>query len=157
MFKKFKKLSSGASSVRMGMLLVVFIVLCLVLVRRLFTLQIIKGEDYLNNFALSIEKTKELPSTRGLIYDSNGKLLAYNELSYVVTFEDNASYETNHQRNLAINGILYRAIKMIESHEDTINDDFKIKLNDAGEYEYTATGFNLSRFKADIFGEAYIG
>ncbi len=156
MFKKFKKLSSGASSVRMGMLLVVFIVLCLVLVRRLFTLQIIKGEDYLNNFALSIEKTKELPSTRGLIYDSNGKLLAYNELSYVVTFEDNASYETNHQRNLAINGILYRAIKMIESHEDTINDDFKIKLNDAGEYEYTATGFNLSRFKADIFGEAYI-
>ena len=40
---------------------------------------------------MSIKKTRTLTSTRGEIYDCDGELLAYNKLSYVVTFEDRTS------------------------------------------------------------------
>ena len=141
---------------RIIILVIVFVILALILIQRLFSLQIINGETYLNDFAMSIRKERVLNSTRGEIYDCNGKLLAYNELAYTVTFEDNGYYETTHQRNLTLNSILYRTIKIIESHGDSIVDDFKIDLTDEGTYEYNCTGFTLSRFKADIFGKMYI-
>ena len=141
---------------RIAVLIIVFILLAALLVQRLFVLQIIHGESYLNDFALSIKKTRILPSTRGEIYDANGNLLAYNRLSYVVTFEDSGSYQTRHERNLTLNSILYRTIKMIEAHGDEIVKDFRIELDKNGEYVYNAKGFTLSRFKADIFGQSYI-
>ncbi len=141
---------------RTMILAILFMFMSAAVIARLFSLQIIHGEDYLNNFAMSIRKTKTIPSTRGEIYDRNGNLLAYNKLSYVVTFEDSGTYSTTHERNLTLNSILYRAIKIVESHGDSIYDDFKIALNDEGQFVYTARGFNLSRFKADIFGESYI-
>ena len=70
---------------------VLFLIMAVVLIQRLFALQIVNGESYLNNFALSIKKTKTLPSTRGEIYDCDGELLAYNRLSYLVTFEDSGT------------------------------------------------------------------
>ena len=142
--------------IRTLILIAVFFVMAGVLIYRLFNLQIIQGETYLNDFAMSIRKTRVLPSTRGEIYDCNGQLLAYNKLSYVVTFEDSGTYQTTHERNLTLNSILYRSIKIIEGNGDTIRSDFRIGLDGNGEYVYTATGFNLSRFKADIFGEPYI-
>ncbi len=154
--KKKKPHLLKGQNLRATILLIVFIALALVLTYRLFSLQIIEGENYLNNFALRIRKTKTLSSTRGEIYDRNGELLAYNKLSYVVTFEDNGSYDSTHERNLTINSVLYKTMQIVESHGDTLHDSFSIGLNDAGEYVYTARGFNLSRFKADLFGKAYI-
>ena len=143
-------------NIRIIILLVLALALSVILIQRLFTLQIINGEDYLNNFALSIKKTRTLPSTRGEIYDCNGELLAYNQLSYVVTFENSGSYESTHQMNLTLNSILYRTIKIIESHGDHMTSDFKVRMAHDGSWEYTTTGFNLSRFKADLFGKKYI-
>lgn len=122
------------------------------IVSRLFTLQILEGETYDNDFTLSIKKKKVLKSTRGEIYDRNGNLLAYNELIYEVTFEDKGSYTDNTARNLALNGILYSAVTIIENHGDSTYNNFKITLDDNGNYVYTVKGFNLSRFKADFFG-----
>ena len=156
MFKKAKSSLSRGSKTRIIILTILLMMLTCVLIQRLFTLQIVNGEDYLNNFALSIKKERVLNSTRGEIYDCNGELLAYNRLAYSVTFEDSGSYESTHVRNLSLNSILYRAIKLIESHGDKIVDDFKIQLAEDRSYEYTCTGFTLSRFKADIFGKIYI-
>ena len=156
MHRKKKTGIFSGSQFRITLILAVFVLLAAVLVQRLFTLQIIEGETYLNNFALSIRKTRTLPSTRGQIYDCNGELLAYNELSYVVTFEDNGSYPSSHIRNLTLNSILYRAIKMIESHGDEITTEFRVVINENGEFEYNAAGFTLNRFKADLFGQSYI-
>ncbi len=122
------------------------------IIMRLFTLQIINGESYENDFTLSIEKKKVLKSTRGEIYDRNGNLLAYNQLIYEVTFEDKGSYTDNTARNLALNGILYTTISIIENHGDSTYQNFKIKTDESGNYVYTVKGFNLSRFKADFFG-----
>lgn len=156
MFKNVRSsLSKGVKS-RIVILGIAFLLLAAILIQRLFNLQIVNGESYLNDFAMSIKKEKVLNSTRGEIFDCNGKVLAYNRLAYSVTFEDTGSYESTHLRNLTLNSILYRAIKMIESHGDSIVDDFKIELAGDGSYQYNCTGFYLSRFKADIFGKLYI-
>ena len=80
------------TNLRILVLTIFFILMAGLLVQRLFDLQIIRGETYLNSFAMSIKKTRVLPSTRGQIYDCDGDLLAYNQLSYVVVFEDRGSY-----------------------------------------------------------------
>ena len=58
------------------------------LLYRIFDLQIVNGESYLNNFKLKIKKERSIASTRGKIYDRDGEVLAYNELAYSVTIED---------------------------------------------------------------------
>ena len=156
MFKNVKSSLSKGVHARILVLMVVFVLMACILIYRLFDLQIMKGESYLNDFAMSIKKERVLNSTRGEIYDCNGKLLAYNRLSYNVTFEDTGSYETSHLRNLTLNSILYRSIKIIEGHGDSIIDDFKVELLPDGTYAYNCTGFTLSRFKADVFGRLYI-
>ncbi len=136
----------------MTVLVIIFLLLTGAITSRLFTLQILNGESYDNDFTLSIEKKKVLKSTRGEIFDCKGNLLAYNKLIYVVTFEDKGSYSDSATRNLSLNGILYNAISIIEAHGDTTYDNFRIKIDENGEYVYTVKGFNLSRFKADFFG-----
>ncbi len=56
------------------------VLLCLaaIMIYRLFSLQIINGEYYLDSFKLRIKKEKSIAATRGNIYDRNSKLLAYN-------------------------------------------------------------------------------
>ena len=52
---------------RLVVLIVVFCLSSSVLVGRLFYLQIVKGEDYLENYELQIRRTKDIPATRGNI------------------------------------------------------------------------------------------
>ena len=129
----------------------IFIALACILVHRLFVLQIIRGEEYREDYKLSIEKTKDIPATRGNIFDRNGKLLAYNDLAYTVKIED--VFDGSNAKN---NENIYKLIKMIEKNGDTIVNDFNIVLNEAGEYEFDVSGTALMRFKADVYGESYI-
>ena len=156
MFRNIRKKGSKALNTRIVLLFIVVILMAALLLQRLFYLQIVQGETYQNNFSLSIRKERTLKSSRGSIYDRNGKPIAYNELSYCVTFEDNGSYSSTHEKNLALNSTLYHVIKIVEEQGDTVIDSFKIALSDDGTWEYTASGFTLNRFKADIFGQAYI-
>lgn len=156
MFHNIRKKGPKALNTRITLLFIVVILMAALLLQRLFYLQIVQGETYQNNFSLSIRKERTLKSSRGNIYDRNGKPIAYNELSYCVTFEDNGSYSSTHEKNLVLNSTLYHVIKIVEEQGDSIIDSFKIALSDDGTWEYTASGFTLNRFKADIFGQAYI-
>ncbi len=132
----------------------VFIALAVLLIYRLFVLQIIRGEEYLENYQLSIEKTKDIPATRGNIYDVNGTLLAYNDLAYTVKIED--VFESSNSKNTQLNANIHKLIQMIEKNGDNIVNDFNIMINEAGQYEYDVSGTTLLRFKADVYGERYI-
>ncbi len=98
---------------RYFVMLIVMAILFAVLVRQMFVLQIVNGEDYLNNFTLTIKKETTIKSTRGNIYDRNGKLLAYNELAYSVTIED--AFESGQNKNEQLNDTIYHTIKLVES------------------------------------------
>ncbi len=153
MFNKWKESIITVISSRLFVLLIAFILLCSTLVYRLFDLQIVKGEDYLNNFQLKIVRERSLPSTRGNIYDCNGNLLAYNELAYNITLED--VYESGSEKNANINDTIYRLIKLIEQNGDEVISDFNIRVNEDGEYVFTVEGTKLQRFLADVYGKKY--
>lgn len=137
---------------RVFILILVFLFLFGILVNRLFHLQIIEGETYVNNFNLKIKKERVIPGTRGLIYDRNGKLLAYNELAYSVKIEDNGDYDTKAEKNEKLNAQLYQLIKIIEEKGDTLIDDFPLTLNEYGELTYRVEGNSRKRFLADVYG-----
>ncbi|MBR2402115.1 MAG: peptidoglycan glycosyltransferase, partial [Lachnospiraceae bacterium] len=76
-----------------------------ILLSRMFHLQVIMGEQYQNDYTYSIVKERTLNSSRGNIYDRNGKLLAYNELAYTITIEDNGSYDSTKNKNKQLNAM----------------------------------------------------
>ena len=127
-----------------------------VLIHRLYVLQIINGENYRSNFSMKTTRTRTIKSTRGNIYDRNGKLLAYNELSYSLTIEDSGTYSSNRYRDLSLNGEAYRIANILAEHGDALSNDFHVVLDENGNYTYNVEGTSLARFKADVYGRAKI-
>lgn len=123
-----------------------------ILIYRVFNLQIVNGESYVNNFQLQSKKERAIEATRGNIYDCNGVLLAYNELAYSVTIED--VFDSGSKKNEKLNNTIYKAIKIIEANGDSVDIDFGIIVND-GKYEFSSIGSKLKRFKADIYGYSF--
>ena len=138
------------------MLVLLFAVLFFILLQRLFSLQIIHGHEYADNFNLSITRERTIKSTRGNIRDRNGQLLAYNQLSYSVTLEDNGTYDSTREQNLTLNYVAYELLKILQNNGESTDISFYIDIDDNGEYVFTASGFTLNRFKADVYGEAEI-
>ena len=122
------------------------------LIYRLFMLQIVNGETYLNNFQLKIEREVSISSTRGNIYDRNGRLLAYNQLAYAVTMNDLGESSSEHDQEL--NDTIERVIEIVEENGDEITSSgFYVSWDEeAQQYEYTVSGTTLLRFKADVYG-----
>ena len=120
------------------------------LIYTIFQLQIVHGEEYYNNFQLSITKERTILPTRGNILDRNGNLLAYNELAYSVTIED--VYESGRNKNANLNATILKLIDMIESNGDQIINDFHIVLDNNGNYQFNVDGIQLLRFLADVYG-----
>ena len=130
----------------------VFAAMFFVIIYRLFTLQIVEGEAYLEDYTLQIMKEIEVQGTRGNIYDRNGEVLATNRLAYSVQIEDNGSYEDTKQKNEVINDTILRVINMIETNGDTIVNDFGIIL-EGDNYQFLYDeGTRRNRFIADVYG-----
>ena len=150
MFDEFKEKFIGILTNRLTVFTVLFLILGGILVYRCFDLQIVHGQEYLDEFVLEVEKTRDIASTRGNIYDRNGNILAYNELAYSVKVED--VFESGSSKNEKINQMLLRLIRMIEKNGDNVITDFRIVLDEDGEFAYTVDGTSRLRFLADVYG-----
>ncbi|MCR4745961.1 MAG: penicillin-binding protein [Lachnospiraceae bacterium] len=139
---------------RIFVLTMIIMLLFAAITYRLFVLQIINGESYLDNFTLKIERNKTIASTRGTIYDRNGNVLASDKLAYSVTIEDN--YDTDDNYNMKLNDTIYKLINIVEKNGDKLNNDFDIIIDADGNYSYTLTGTKQLRFLADIYGRTQI-
>ena len=153
MYSIWERLKAGIEEIlrtRVFVLIIVFCIMSSILVGRLFNLQIVNGQQYLDDYKLQIQKTRVTQGTRGNIYDKNGKLLAYNELAYSVTIEDNYSDSTD--KNKELNKEITKIIKIVESNGDSVIHDFSIML-DNDEYAFTMDNETLKlRFIADVYG-----
>ena len=136
---------------RVFVLFVAMAVVFAIMLGRVFSLQIINGENYQKNFTQLIEKTVPIEATRGNIYDCNGKLLAYNQLAYSVVVTD--AYANTSNRNEDLNKELAEIIGVIRGNDEEIYNNFEITLNASGDYEFNVTGTALKRFLADVFGQ----
>lgn len=132
-------------------LILVFCILISVLIQRLFVLQIINGESYVKDLSSSIQKDMSVAAARGRIYDRNGVLLAYNDLSYAVKISDSGKYTDNKTKNETINKSIDKTLSIIEEHNDTYSNDFPI-IYDNGLYSYNVSGTTLLRFLRDSYG-----
>ena len=154
---KIKRIYKKISLKRTTVLILVFVIMSVVLVRRLFDLQIIQGEDYISKFQARTTKERVLKSTRGNILDRNGDILASNVLSYSLTLEDNGTYTSTREKNLTLNGVAYQVLQILHSNGDDITHSFHIVVDKNGEYAFdVAEGCTLNRFRADIYGQALI-
>lgn len=131
----------------------VFCLTSSILICRCFYLQIIRGEEYAEEYVLQIRKTEEIKATRGCIYDRNGNLLAYNELAYSITIEDPTSSDSSvSERNETINAILEQVLEIVEGNGDSVINSFGITLDFSGNYQFSQTNETQRlRFVADVY------
>ena len=153
MVKKIIQIIQNFFANRILLLLLIFFGMTAVLAVRMFSLQIISGQEYTDNFSVKTTRTRTLKSTRGNIYDANGRLLAYNELSKSVTIEDSGSYETMREKNLYLNSEILHLTEMILERGDTLTHDFHITLDEFDNYVFdTENETTINRFRADVYG-----
>lgn len=145
---------------RLFVVTVLFLVLFGILIYRLFDLQIVNGEKYQESFTYKSVKTVAVKATRGNIYDCNGKLLAYNEASYTLSYisgtdltEAAAARETT--SNELRNDIVYKTILILEQNGDKMSVSLPLKLTSKG-FEFTVSGNTLNTFLMNVYGASSV-
>ncbi len=147
---------------RLFALTVVFFALMIILVYRLFDLQIVNGQDYMDRFTIMSEKTITTNGQRGNIYDCNGNLLAYNRLTYSLTFSivdeiANIARQRAVDENIVKNEIIYQLIQILNTNNDKISSSFEIKLNKKGEYVFSNQEENsILAFKREVYSASSV-
>ncbi|MCR5784090.1 MAG: peptidoglycan glycosyltransferase [Eubacterium sp.] len=152
MFKIIKNLGHRFICSRIAIVSAVLILFSLILLSRIYYLQILHGDEYLEDYTMSILKEKEIAATRGTIYDRNGNVLAYDELSYDVDFEDTGEYTTDAEMNSKV----FDIIEIVEKNDDELETSLYLEIDEDGNLEYTVKGTSLNRFKADVYGKSSI-
>ena len=112
-------------SSRIWPIIVVYIVLISIIVHRLFVLQIVEGQEIVEQQEYLTLRTRYTSGTRGNIYDRNGVLLAENELIYSIVLENSAELETNDEKN----AMIYKLFTLLESYGYELELDFAIELH----------------------------
>ena len=157
LFGAIKDFLKEYMSHRLFPLTIVFFILCGILIYRLFILQIVDGQEYLNNFTYKQERTVTVPASRGIIYDKNGKELAYNEISYSVTFGNSEQLESKAaelkmDEDELKNKIVHDTIQILERNGDqVIYSDFPISIDENGNLNFTVEGSALTRFRMEVY------
>ena len=126
-------------SSRLFVLAAVFIVFFGIILARIFTLQVVNGKSYQENFSLKIQMKQPINAARGNIYDKKGKLLAYNELAYSISINDSTTYSSTKEKNKAVNAELAEILTVLKNNGETLNNDFKIDRKKDGTYSFNVS------------------
>ncbi len=118
---------------RIFIVAIIFSISFLVLLSKLFTLQIIEGEEYARNLTNFTVKTLAIEAERGTIYDANGVPLATNEKSYNVTFDPQASLN-----NESYNELCYNLISVFNRNGDDYVDALPISKTQPYTFLFTS-------------------
>lgn len=144
--KEFLKKLVGS---RLFILGVLFVFLFGVLAVQLFHLQIIEGAEYQESYMAKTEKKVSLAGTRGNIYDKNGNVLAYNQLAYNVTIQDNNDYPRSNDKNR----MLLLLVRILNRHGEKVRGEFSVGFDSSGEMVFTTTSETArKRFLSDYYG-----
>ncbi len=144
-----KEFFSKLVSSRLFILGALFVFLFAVLAVQLFHLQIIEGEKYQETYMAKTEKKVSLAGTRGNIYDKNGNLLAYNQLAYNVTIQDNNDYPRSNDKNR----MLLLLVRILNRHGEKVQGEFSVGFDSSGEMVFTTTSETArKRFLSDYYG-----
>lgn len=138
-----------------------FLALFGILVYRLFDLQIRNGAKYQENFTYKSLKTVSVEASRGNIYDCNGKLLAYNESSYNVSYASDTDLTAlAAQKGITVNElrneIVYKTILILEQNGDDLSVALPIRQTASGGMEYTVEGTSKNLFLMNVYSASSV-
>ncbi len=145
------KLKEWLSS-RMIPIAAFYIILAGVLIFQMYRIQILDAEQVVAEEEYKQTRERQTDSTRGLIYDRNGRVLAYNELSYSVILEDSPLLNTNDKKN----AMLYQLIQILKREDVALEPEFYIAIGESGILEYTVEGTARLRFIKNALGKQSI-
>jgi penicillin-binding protein 2 len=131
------------------LLAVLSVILALVIVGRLYYLQILRGEDYTQSFEESVTRTVSIPAKRGRILDRNGVVIADTAASQNVTIVDNTG--NTREENDRLNSIILKTLQILNQNSEKTEGDFGISWDGSG-YVFNYSGFEHLRFLADVYG-----
>lgn len=136
-------------STRLKILSVIGIVLGVLLIGRLFYLQIIQGNTYYDQSVNITQRETKIEAPRGNILDRNGNILATNETTYSVTIKDTTAYPT---QTGEFNEMILRLVNLLERYGQGIVTPVPIILNEHDEYVFNGTESAIRRFIRDVYG-----
>ncbi|MEA4816605.1 MAG: penicillin-binding transpeptidase domain-containing protein [Lachnospiraceae bacterium] len=117
---------------RLFVLLVTAVFLFIVLVVRLYNLQILEGALHNQELTASISRTLSLPASRGNIYDAYGRPLAVNEPTFSVKIDSSIKIDLKNK-----NSMLYNIVSRLSQNGELSKDSLPIS---SAPYEFTFTG-----------------
>ncbi len=120
------------------------IFLCfMILVAKLYELQIVQGEFYLRNFRDKTVKTLVISAPRGEIFDKYGLPLAVNETSFAITMDPQIPLNDEE-----LNDVIYNTILLFEKNEETYIDE--LPITSSKPYEFTLQDPQINTWKTDM-------
>lgn len=130
----FEKLIEFVKSRLFIMLLGIFL-LFFIIVIRLFSLQVVKGEEYQQALKASVIQELSIPASRGVIYDRYGRPLATNQVAFSLKLDDSIKVAFSDRGY-----VLEKLISNYGGESGVISDDLPISKN--APYSFTFSGEN---------------
>ena len=153
MFRDFgEKFRKGASRffknrvLVMGLFLVPLLAVILI---RVFQLQIVRGQDYYDDYIRMTKKEVSIPAMRGNIYDRNGVLLAGNIVTYNVTLTDGEYYAKN---NGDFNKMILRLVRLLKKYDTSVKSALPVVVDESGNYAYSGSDARIKLLIRDVYG-----
>lgn len=138
---------------RSNFLVVAFVILLFTVIFRLFNLQVINGQYYVDNYVQKSIKEVTVPAARGNIYDKDGKILAYNELVNNVTIADVDAFPSTNAGINRRNRMLLKLANILKKYDCTIDSKYLVDIDSAGNFYFTSTSEKQHRtFIANVYG-----
>lgn len=159
MISKIKNLIANTMNPRIVFAIILIASLFLLLVGKLFYIQIIKGDEYSTDHKKRLEKSIIINGQRGNIYDKNGKLIAYNNMTKSVTINSSliTGYKNNEEYNTRINSILLKLIDILDTNGEKKHINIPIELGKNNEFEYSVFDKSvILNFLKEIFSRSNI-
>ncbi|MBE7018692.1 MAG: hypothetical protein E7413_02295 [Ruminococcaceae bacterium] len=126
---------------RIAVILVIAVVFLLFIVFRLFSLQIINGEEYVQDSMKRMVKTMPLKAQRGEILDRYGRVLVSSQITYNVEI-------TQYKKDTKwVNDTVYQLIRLMERENQEFVDNLPISELP---YTYTMPADELKTFFSNL-------
>lgn len=156
-FLRFLREAFTGPSQRTNLLIVFNLLIFLVILSRLFDLQILNGEYYEDNYVQKSIKTVTIPASRGNIYDKDGKILAYNELVYNLTIADVDAYKQNNRDINLRNRMLLKLSNILDKYGVSIDSKYYVDIDKNNNFVFTSANPGQHKtFIANVYGRRVV-
>ncbi|MCI8759879.1 MAG: penicillin-binding protein 2 [Clostridia bacterium] len=138
MVKQYKKKKKVNVNLRFNILTVFIYIVGIILIAKLFSLQIVHGAEYKEQSNTRLTRESTLEASRGAILDKTGTPLVTSKMEFSLEM-----YKSKVDTN-TLNESILNMIQVLEKYECVYTDSFPIKIDP---FEYTIENENLIKWK----------